>query len=54
MLVQEIGNATPKQVIRALAADWRQRGLSYHDVASMTRYKYLFNAQGLTIIRFPF
>lgn len=32
--------ATPTQVIRALAADWRQQKLSYSDVAEMTGYKY--------------
>lgn len=31
---------TPKQVIRAIAADWRQKGYSYQDIAGITGYKY--------------
>jgi hypothetical protein len=31
---------TPEQVMKALAADWRQKGLTYHDIAQQTGYKY--------------
>lgn len=31
---------TPEQVIKALAADWLQEGLKYHDIAQITGYKY--------------
>lgn len=31
---------TPEQVMKALAADWRQLGLTYHDIARETGYKY--------------
>ena len=31
---------TPEQVMKALAADWRQNALTYHDIAQVTGYKY--------------
>lgn len=31
---------TPEQVMKALAADWRQNAMTYHDIAQITGYKY--------------
>ena len=34
------GGMTPREVMKTLAADWRQNDMSYHDVAVITGYKY--------------
>jgi uncharacterized protein YerC len=31
---------TPQEVMKALAAEWRRSGLTYHDIARETGYKY--------------